>query len=100
MTAVDEVSALTQSIGEHAVQAIGRKHLSALSVVVNPIDMTARIAVSLRDSNAKEQARAFEKFFDVQDLFFDDVSMTLVLGVDGNDLPSAVPVGSQQFSFA
>lgn len=99
MTAVDEVSALTQSIGEHAVQAIGAKHIADLTVVVMPIDWTARIAVSLESNTEKEQRRALEKLFDVQDLFFDDVSMTFVFGED-LDLPAAHQVGAQQYSYA
>lgn len=100
MTAVDEVSALTQSIGEHAVQAIGAKHLTELSVVVSPIDYTARVVVALRENTDKEQRRALEKFFEVQELFFDDVSMTFGFGTDV-DLPTAKQAaGARQFSFA
>lgn len=101
MTAVDEVQALTQSIGEHAVQALGRKHISELSIVVNSNDMSARIVVALRDNTDAEQRRALEKLFEVQELFFDDVSMTFGFGVD-LDMPG-VDAGlgaSRQFSFA
>lgn len=99
MTAVDEVSALTQSIAEHAVQAFGPKHMTQLSVTVSSVDFAARVTVQLRNNTDKEQRRALEKFFDLQDLFFDDVSMTLAFGTD-EDLPSAHNVGSRQYSFA
>lgn len=99
MTGVDEVSALTQSIGEHAVLAIGTKHLAELSVVVNSNDMTARITVALRKNNDAEQRRALENLFDVQDLFFDDVSMTFAFGIDA-DLPAARLSEQRQFQFA
>lgn len=99
MTAVDEVSALTQSIGEYAVQSIGTKHLVELSVVLSPVDWTARIAVALADNSEKEQSRALDKLFEVQELFFDDVSMTFAFGADG-DLPVAQTLGSRQYSYA
>ena len=99
MTAVDEVSALTHSIGEHAVQAIGRKHLAELTVVVSPVDMTARVTIALQDNSEKEQRRALERVFEVQELFFDDVSMTFEFGT-GDDLTDARLVGSGQFSYA
>jgi len=99
MTAVDELSALTQSIGEHAVDAIGPKHLAELSVVVSSIDMSARVTISLRENNEKEQRRALEKLFGVQELFFDDVSMTFGFGEDA-DLPAAQSTGSRQYSYA
>jgi len=99
MTAVDEVSALTQSIGEHAVAAIGAKHLSELSVVVNPFDCSARVVVALQENTEKEQRRALEKLFDVQDLFFDEVSMSFAFGSD-IDLPTAHLAGARQYSFA
>lgn len=99
MTGVDEVSALTQSIGEHAVQAIGKKHLSELSVVVNGNDMTARVTVALRKNTDAEQQRALERLFDVQELFFDDASMTFAFGLDA-DLPAAHLSEQRQFQFA
>lgn len=99
MTPVDEVSALTQSIGEHAVQAVGAKHLTELSVVVSSIDMTARVTMALRENSDKEQRRALERMFEVQELFFEDVSMTIAFGVDG-ELPTAQAAGSRQFSYA
>jgi hypothetical protein len=82
MSAVDEVSALTQSIGEHAVSGIGREHISRLSVVVNSNDMTARVVVKLRENSEAEQTHALESLFDVQELFFDEVSMTFAFGHD------------------
>ncbi|WP_136024256.1 hypothetical protein [Microbacterium sp. K27] len=99
MTGVDEVSALTHSIGEHAVQAIGPKHLAELSVVVNGTDLTARVTVALRKNTEAEQRRALEKLFEVQDLFFDDASMTFAFGHDA-DLPTAQLSEQRQFQFA
>lgn len=99
MSAVDEIAALTQSIGEHAVQAIGRDNLESLTVVTNANDMTARIAVELIDNNAETQAEALEELFSVQDLFFEEVSMTFAFGVDA--IPDGVQVtGQRQYSYA
>ena len=98
MSAVDEVQALTQSIGEHAVQAIGREHLAALAVVVNPIDLTARITVGLRENSDYEQQRALEALFEVQELFFEDASMTFGFGVD-DGLPTEGST-QRQYQFA
>lgn len=99
MTGVDEVSALTQSIGEHAVLAIGKKHLSELSVVINGNDLTARVTVALRKNSDAEQRRALEKLFEVQELFFDEASMTFAFGHDA-DLPTAQMSEQRQYSFA
>lgn len=99
MTGVDEVSALTQSIGEHAVSAIGAKHLAELSVVVNGNDLTARVTVALRKNSDAEQRRALEKLFEVQDLFFGDASMTFAFGHDA-DLPTVQLSEQRQFQFA
>lgn len=99
MTAVDEFSALTQSIGEHAVSAIGSEHLRELSVVLSGTDMTARIVVSLRENTQAEQDYALEELFNVQELFFDEVSMTFGFGTE-TELANAESTARRQFSFA
>lgn len=99
MTAADPNQALTQSIGEHAVQAIGRSHISELTVVLSSIDMTCRVVVALEKNTDKEQRRALNKLFDVQELFFDEVAMSFDFGIE-DDLPSAQLSSQRQYSFA
>lgn len=99
MTVADANQALTQSIGEHSVQALGRSHISELSVVLSNIDMTCRVVVALEKNTDKEQRRALNKLFEVQELFFDEVAMSFDFGTE-NDLPTAHLSSQRQYSFA
>lgn len=81
------------------MQAVGKSHLSELSVVVSNIDLTARVTVALRENSDPEQRRALEQLFDVQELFFDDVSMTFAFGHHAG-LTEAQTSEQRQFQFA
>lgn len=99
MTAVDEVSALTQSIGEYAVQMVGKENLAELAVVLNPADLTARVSLVLKDNNEATQRDALEALFEVQELFFEDASMMFTFG-HMRDMEDAEQGAQRQFQYA
>ena len=98
MTEVNELDALTQSIGEHAVQALGEERLSELSVVLYTNDMTCMVTVCLQENTDAEQQEALELLFDVQGLFFEDVSMSFDFGAV-DDARVEVSEMQRQFSY-
>lgn len=98
MTEVNELDALTQSIGEHAVQALGEDRLRELSVVLYTHDMTCMVTVCLEENTDAEQQEALESLFDVQGLFFEDVSMSFDFGAV-DEASVAVSEMQRQFSY-
>lgn len=74
-TLLDSNEILTRSIGEHAVDAIGRDHLRSLSVLFDARDATCTVSFVLSENTDGEQLRAIDKLLDVQQLFMDEASM-------------------------
>jgi hypothetical protein len=99
MTAIDANQALAQSIGEHAVQAVDRDTILELTVILNNIDMSCQINVALRDNSDGEQRRVLESLFDVQALFFEEVSLTFDFVRPGDGSMNVLET-QRQYSFA
>jgi hypothetical protein len=99
MTEVIEFEALTESIGAHAVQALGSERLRELTVVLDINDMTCLVSVCLRKNTDSEQQEALELLFDIQNLFFDEVSMSFDFGTPDSSQVATTEM-QRQFSFA
>lgn len=99
MPALDEESALTESIGLNGVAAIGARHLTDLSVVVNTADLTARVFISLARTTEYEQRRAAQNLLDTQDLFAKEVTMIFAFGLNAKILGTH-SAGSRYYSYA
>lgn len=99
MPALDEFSALTHSIGINAVEAIGARHVTDLSVVVDTVDFTARVFIALAQATEHEQRRAAQNLLDTQDLFSDEVTMVFSFGLNA-EISGARSAGSRYYSYA
>ena len=84
-TRMDENEILTRSIGENAVDMIGRDHLRALSVLFDARDAGCTIAVVLRENTDEEQLRAIDRLIDVQMLFIDEASIEFRIDDEASD---------------
>lgn len=73
MGPLDDLQALTQSIGEYAVGVIGRENLSGLQVTVDRRNMSAQISVHLADNTDEAQLAVIVDLFDVERMFADEV---------------------------
>lgn len=76
---MNETQSLVMSIGEMSVALIGKDHVEAVNVFLDVDRSHALLTVALRENSDAEQMRAFDKFIDVEQMFFDDVSMELRL---------------------
>ena len=74
---MDENQILTQSIGEHAVTAIGRERLHSLTVTFDARDASCTLAFVLVENTDSEQLRAIEKLLDLQMLFVDEATIEI-----------------------
>lgn len=93
MTPDAELRALTRSIGEHAVTAFGKENLQALSVALDPFDLTATINVALSDDSMASLLTIGDAFADLEELFLMDAVLRLRF-LDASEIQSA-PVSSQ-----
>lgn len=72
---LDSVSSLTQSIGEHSVDSIGRDRLLSLKVLFDSRDSRCKVSFVLADNSDAEQLRAIDRLLDIQMLFLDEASI-------------------------
>ena len=82
---MDENEILTRSIGETAVDAIGRDHLRSLSVLFDARDASCTITFSLSNNGDEEQLRALDRLVDIQLMFVDEASIEIQIE-DKSDL--------------
>jgi F0F1-type ATP synthase beta subunit len=98
MSDLAELGALTQSIGEHSVEAIGAENLQGLTAELNVRDYSCTVRVSLKDNSYERQLDVLSKMFDVEELFSDEaiVAVHFVDQIEpaGSSDDSLVPVYS------
>lgn len=101
-TPIDENQILTQSIGEHAVAAIGADRLHSLTVTFDARDAGCTIAFVLEDNSDEEQLRAIDKLLDVQMLFMDEASIEFRIDdiADAEDADDRHSISQRQYSYA
>ncbi|WP_413456024.1 hypothetical protein ACLQ8T_05980 [Glutamicibacter sp. FR1] len=73
--ALDDAEVLVQSIGLHAVSAIGKENLRALEVALDAENGEAHIVVVLQNETEEQILRATDKLNDLQILFLGEVSI-------------------------
>ncbi|WP_314148439.1 hypothetical protein [uncultured Leifsonia sp.] len=97
MTGVNDLQALTTSIGEFTVDALGRESIAGLQVVMEAVDHLGHISIALKDNSDAEQKRVLRELFEIERMYYDDAALAFefVDAVDP-DLPakSNVPVYS------
>ncbi|MFJ2535845.1 hypothetical protein [Microbacterium maritypicum] len=99
MTGYDELQALTISIGEHSLTAIGREKLRALEVQLDPRTNHATMTIVLRANDDESQTDALRELFDVEHLFADEVVLSYVFA-ETLDNEKSSTVTMPQFSYA
>jgi hypothetical protein len=70
---LDELQALTQSIGEYAISVIGRENLSGIQVTVDRRNMSAQLSVRLAENSDETQLGVIMALFDVERMYADEV---------------------------
>lgn len=76
---MDENEILVTSIGEQTLAYLGRDNISRLSVELLPGIFEAHILLAPAPGDTKSHLRMLEKFADVEDMFSDEVTMTIRL---------------------
>lgn len=96
---MDDFQILTQSIGEYAVDTVGRDNLRALELIMNPRDMTGHLSIALTDGSADAQKTVLRALFDVEQVFFDEAVLSYSF-VDEIDDDEVVPAAASKYSYA
>lgn len=96
---MDDLQILTQSIGEYAVDTVGRENIRGLQVVMNPVDQTAQIAVVLADDSDESQKAALRALFDVEAVYLDEAVLSFAF-VDDLEQADAAFAARQVYSYA
>ncbi|MEO8527691.1 MAG: hypothetical protein ABI435_01290 [Pseudolysinimonas sp.] len=99
MAGNDDVRALVSSIGEHAVNMIGKENLLGLEVFLDKEELSAEITVSLRDNTDESQREAIAALFGVEELFYDEAVLSFQF-VDDIAAKGDARVARAQFSYA
>ena len=99
MKPANELQALTTSIGEHSVDAIGAEHLNALEVSLDSRDMTCQVIVALSDNSDAEQRRVLTALLDVESLYYDEAVLSFSF-VDSIEHDSAPLESVPQYNYA
>ncbi|NQX15122.1 hypothetical protein [Rathayibacter sp. VKM Ac-2857] len=98
MASIDDLETLTESIGQFTLSSLGKENLRRLSVVVNPVDQTCEVSITLVDDSGESQLEIIRSMLEVEQVFLDDVVMSFSF-VDIDD--ASVAHGLQrQFSYA
>jgi hypothetical protein len=98
MAGSDETRALVTSIGEHAVDLIGKENLLGLQVYLGG-DQCADVTVSLRENSDESQREAIVALLGVEDLFYDEAALSFHF-VDDIATKGDQRVASAQYSYA
>ncbi len=97
---LDEIEILTRSIGEHAVDGIGRENLRSLSVLFDARDASCSISFVLAENTDGQQLRALDKLLAVQELFIDEASFEFHIGEEADAISEAQSISQHQFSYS
>lgn len=72
MVDVGELQALTRSIGEHSLNAIGQENLSGMQATLDARTLVCTLQLALRSNSSRSQLDAISALGEVEELFFDD----------------------------
>lgn len=99
---MDENEILTRSIGESAVDVIGRDHLSSLTVLFDARDASCTISFTLNDNSDQEQLRALDRLVDIQMMFIEEASIEIQIEDKADFHPddSRHTLSQRQFCYA
>ncbi|ODA89813.1 hypothetical protein ATY41_03980 [Leifsonia xyli subsp. xyli] len=75
MAGVNELQLLTTSIGEFAVDAIGRETINGLQVVMEAVDRLGHVSIALKDNSDAEQKRVLRELFDIERMYYDEAAL-------------------------
>lgn len=71
-----DFGALIQSLGEHAVDAIGKPNLEQLTVHGDVANESAEVEICLIDNTWDEQTRVIDLMIDLRLMFMDEISVS------------------------
>lgn len=96
MTQIEDSDVLVTSIGEMTVDTIGREHLLALSVTLDPRTHRGDILIALSDNSDEVQKATIRDIFEIESMFADEAVLTFRF-VDRpdqvtSDAPQAAPI--------
>lgn len=72
---MDEFSALIQSLGEHAVDYIGKDNLLRLDVFGDEVDQSAHVEIFLCSEEWGDHSSAIDKMIELREMFMDDLAV-------------------------
>jgi hypothetical protein len=91
---VDDFQALMHSLGEHAVDYIGKDSLRRLDVFGDEADGAAYIEICLEENSWDERSRAIDKMLEIREMFLDEVSIEYrFIDEDSSTVEAAVARG-------
>jgi len=99
MSTLNDLQALTTSIGEYTLDTIGRESVKGLQVMIESIDHQGRVSVALKDNSDAEQKRVLRELFEIEQLYFDEAALSFSF-VENLDDVTATEVSAPVFSYA
>jgi hypothetical protein len=99
MVDTGELQALTHSIGEHALMALGLENIAGMQATLNPTDLVCILQIALRVNSGQSQLDAIAALGDVEDLFFNEavISFQFVDEIMKSSEPARSPL---QYSYS
>lgn len=99
MVDIGELQALTHSIGEHALMALGVENVTGMQATLNPTDLVCILQIALRANSDQSQLDAIAALGDVEDLFFNEavISFQFVDEIMKSSEPAMSPL---QYSYS
>jgi hypothetical protein len=95
---MDELQALTTSIGEYTLDVLGRENLTGLQVTLDKRDRGAFMLIALADGSDEEQRRVIAEMFEVEKVFVDEAVLTYLF-VDEIMSGATVDASTPQYSY-
>ncbi|WP_243063167.1 hypothetical protein [Humibacter sp. RRB41] len=76
MSDVNDLQALTTSIGEYTLDTLGKETVTGLQVSMDGVDHNGRITVALKDNSDAEQKRVLRELFEIEQMYFDEAALS------------------------
>jgi hypothetical protein len=76
MSGLDEIQALTTSIGEFSLDTIGKSKLRGLRVTLDPRSLNAEMVIVLKKNTDSQQKSVLRSLFEVERVFADDAVLS------------------------
>lgn len=88
MSTVNDIQALTTSIGEYTLETIGRDSIKGLQVTMEDVDHQGCVSVALKDNSDAEQKRVLRELLGIEQIYFDEAALTFAFVESLDDMES------------